>query len=95
MYVFYLIRKNNKGHIPNIVVIAIYVNRKKIKKVVDIIYSNDYYIKCQGDKGKRKLLAWHGNRPLDPDKTNETAKGGHHVRLLFHRRSRGQQIQSC
>lgn len=39
------------------------------------MYCNDYYIKCQGDKGKRKLLAWHGNRPLDPDKTNETAKG--------------------
>ena len=26
---------------------------------------------------------------------NISAKGGHHVRLLFHRRSRGQQIQSC
>lgn len=36
LYVFYLIRKNNKGHIPNIVVIATYVNRKKIKKVVDL-----------------------------------------------------------
>ena len=38
LYVFYLIRKNNKGHILNIVVIAIYVNRKKIKKVVDLYY---------------------------------------------------------
>ena len=47
-------------------------NKKKLKKVVDIIYSNDYYVYI-----------------------NETAKGGHYVRLLFHRRSRGQQIQSC
>ena len=54
------------GNIINIVLIAIYVKRKKIKKikkVVDIIYSNDYYVYI-----------------------NETAKGGHHVKLLFHRR---------
>ena len=37
--------------------------KKKIKKVVDIIYSNDYYVYI-----------------------NETAKGGHNVKLLFHRR---------
>ena len=37
--------------------------KKKKKKVVDIIYSNDYYVYI-----------------------NETAKGGHNVKLLFHRR---------
>jgi len=33
LHVFYLIRKNNKGHIVNIVVIAMYVNKKNKKKL--------------------------------------------------------------